>query len=87
LANSAEILDQCLASGILAIDGHSRITAFRLCLEVCRLIPPASPIHRGPSASIRTVLQRSLSTAPVLERNCPECPAATGCFASHHSGT
>ena len=72
LANSAEILDQCLASGILAIDGQSRITALSPAAEDVLGLTAASCIGQSIEvlpASIRAVLQRSLSTGQaVLER-------------------
>jgi len=72
-ANSAEILDQCLACGIVAIDAQSRITAWSPAAErVLGLSAGAcigQPLEILPSP-IREVLQRSLSTGePILERH------------------
>jgi two-component system sensor histidine kinase HydH len=72
LANSAEILDQCLASGILAIDGQSRLTSLSPAAEEVLGLSAAACIGKSIEvlpASIRAVLQRSLSTGqPVSER-------------------
>ena len=73
LANSAEILDQCLASGILAIDGQSQITALSPAAEGVLGLSAASCIGQAINVlppSIREILQRSLSTGEsVLERH------------------
>jgi PAS domain S-box-containing protein len=72
LANSAEVLDQCLASGILAIDGQSRITALSPAAEEVLGLSAASSIGKSIEvlpASISAVLQRGLSIGqPILER-------------------
>jgi PAS domain S-box-containing protein len=72
LANSAEILDQCLASGILAIDSQSRITALSPAAENVLGLTEASTIGQSIEVlppAIREILQRSLSTGkPALER-------------------
>src|SRR5687768_9740662 len=71
-ANSAEILDQCLACGIVAIDAQSRITGWSPAAETVLGISSAcigQPLEILP-APIRELLKRSLSTGdPVLERH------------------
>jgi len=72
LANSAEILDQCLGCGILVVDGQSQITAFSAVAETVLGLKAASCLGQSIEVlpvSIRDVIQRSLATGePVLER-------------------
>jgi PAS domain S-box-containing protein len=72
-ANSGEILDQCLACGIIAIDAQSRITAWSPAAENVLGLSAGACIGQSfeilPSP-IRAVLLRSSSTGePVLERD------------------
>jgi PAS domain S-box-containing protein len=75
LANSAEILDQCLACGIVAIDARSRITAWSPAAESVLGLAEASALGQSIEvlpAAIRAILQRSLSTGqPDLQRQVP----------------
>jgi signal transduction histidine kinase len=81
LANSAEILDQCLASGIISIDGQSRIIACSPDAENALGLDAAATIGQSIEVlppGVRAVLQRSLSTGqPVLERQIA-LPASDG---------
>src|SRR4026208_1194194 len=80
-ANSAEILDQCLACGIIAIDAQSRITAWSPAAENVLGLSARACIGQSieilPSP-IREVLQRSPATRePIRERHLT-LPGANG---------